>query len=370
MISFARFTSAALVRPPRFASSILARMPPKRKTASAVDIGSTSPSAEEDVGPAFAAEDPAAPKKKRASAKTKSPPPPPLPVFNASMRPPPCEEPTFRAISWNVAGLRALHRKDQLQSLTSLVAAEQPDVICLQETKLQDGEHCEDMAKALASVMPDWSVHWSCSTARKGYSGTAFLCRPDRQPKAVWPGIGHEDHDAEGRVLTAEYDHFFLVNCYVPNSGAGLKRLEYRVGSWDGSLAAYLKGLESRGKLVILTGDLNCAAEEIDIHSPKTNLRSAGFTVEERTSFAERFLRNGFVDAFRKMHPGVVGYTYWGYRGPNLRGQNKGWRLDYFLVSEKLWDCVHDCWHSPDVLGSDHCPLGIVIKTQCFESAK
>lgn len=151
---------------------------------------------------------------------------------------------------------------------------------------------------------------------------------------------------------------------YVPNSGAGLKRLDYRVGEngWDAHFSSYVKKLEyEKGKHVVITGDMNCAVEEIDIHSPKTNLRSAGFTIEERESFTKSYLANGFTDAFRKLYPGVIGYTYWGYRGPNLRGQNKGWRLDYFLVSEKLFDQVHDCWHHPEIMGSDHCPLGITV---------
>lgn len=228
--------------------------------------------------------------------------------------------------------------------MEALVSAESADVLCLQEHKLQDGKHCDEAAEALESHFPGWKVHWNCSTARKGYSGTAFICK--EPPLSVECGIGHVDHDAEGRVLTAEFPTCFLVNVYVPNSGAELKRLDYRIKEWDVAFSEYLKGLEARGKPVVVTGeccpkgvystvsqlkwrqkssflgsftvnyfviagDLNCAAEPIDIHDPKHNLKSAGFTPEERESFAERFLGKGLVDAFRRLHPGVVGYTYW-----------------------------------------------------------
>ena len=185
------------------------------------------------------------------------------------------------------------------------------------------------------------------------------MCR--QPPLSVVSGMGGEEPDGEGRVLTAEFEKMFLVNVYVPNSGEGLKRLDYRVNQWDVKFSEYLKSLEARGKPVVLTGDLNCAAQEIDIHSPKTNLRSAGFTQEERESFAQRFVGNGFIDCFRRQHPDVVGYTYWGYRF-NLRAKNKGWRLDYFLASEALESSLYDCYHLPDVMGSDHCPLGLVLK--------
>lgn len=263
-----------------------------------------------------------------------------------------------KIVSWNVAGLRAFLKK--AQDLGRLVAEEGAiDVFCIQEHKLQEGKHCEDATSALLEYFPGYSMYWNCSTVKKGYSGTAILSK--QKPLSVTYGLGIDEHDGEGRVVTAEYDSFYVVNVYVPNSGDGLKRLGYRVGEWDVALSAYIKGLEKKGKAVILTGDMNCAAEEIDIHSPKTNLRSAGFTIEERTSFAEKYLQNGLKDAFRTLHPGVIGYTYWGYRF-NLRAKNKGWRLDYFLVSESLFDAVHDCYHLPDLMGSDHAPLGLTVK--------
>ncbi|KAG7671027.1 hypothetical protein KSW81_004454 [Nannochloris sp. 'desiccata'] len=326
---------AAFLRTPRFASNI---MPSKRKTSSSPSLPHSTALNGDDTtdAPDIVVED----ELKQQSA---APPPPKA----------------KRILSWNVAGLRALLKKAP-DTLKSLIDAESPvDCLMLQEHKLQDGQHCIDAAAALAESFPEWSVHWNCSTEKKGYSGTAVLSRTP--PIAVSSGIGDKEHDGEGRVLTAEFEKMFVVNVYVPNSGEGLKRLDYRVKEWDVKFSEYLKELECRGKPVILTGDLNCAAQEIDIHSPKTNLRSAGFTQEERDSFAQRFLNNGFIDCFRKQHPGVVGYTYWGYRF-NLRAKNKGWRLDYFLVSEKLADDVYDCFHLPQVMGSDHCPLGIVIK--------
>lgn len=157
-----------------------------------------------------------------------------------------------------------------------------------------------------------------------------------------------------------EFDNFYLLCGYVPNSGDGLRRLTYRITEWDPSLGSYMKELEE-SKPVVLTGDLNCAHEEIDIYNPTGNKRSAGFTEEERQSFETNFLNKGFVDTFRKQHPGVVGYTYWGYRHGG-RKTNKGWRLDYFLVSECISEKVHDSYILPDVDGSDHSPIGLVLK--------
>ncbi|KAF2308137.1 hypothetical protein GH714_035617 [Hevea brasiliensis] len=199
---------------------------------------------------------------------------------------------------------------------------------------------------------------WTCSHSKLGYSGTAIVSRI--KPLSVSYGLGIPDHDSEGRLVTAEFDSFYLINAYVPNSGDGLKRLSYRVTQWDSSLSNYMKELE-KSKPVILTGDLNCAHQEIDIYNPAGNRRSAGFTDEERQSFGTNFLSRGFVDTFRKQHPIVVGYTYWGYRH-GTRKTNKGWRLDYFLVSESIADKVHDSYIVPDVAGSDHCPIGLILK--------
>uniref|UniRef100_A0A803MAK5 Endonuclease/exonuclease/phosphatase domain-containing protein n=1 Tax=Chenopodium quinoa TaxID=63459 RepID=A0A803MAK5_CHEQI len=195
---------------------------------------------------------------------------------------------------------------------------------------------------------------WTCSIAKAGYSGTAIVSRV--KPLSVKYGLGIADHDTEGRVVTAEFDSYYLLCVYVPNSGDGLKRLELE-----------------KSKPVILTGDLNCAHQEIDIYNPaciislnwqpnpQGNKRSAGFTMEERESFEKNFLSQGFVDTFRIQHPNVVGYTYWGYRHGG-RKTNRGWRLDYFLVSGSIADSVHDSYILPDVNGSDHCPIGLVIK--------
>ncbi|PWZ10771.1 DNA-(apurinic or apyrimidinic site) lyase, chloroplastic [Zea mays] len=199
---------------------------------------------------------------------------------------------------------------------------------------------------------------WTCSVSKLGYSGTAIISRV--KPLSIKYGLGIPDHDTEGRVVTVEFDDFYLLTAYVPNSGDGLKRLTYRVTEWDPSLGNYMKELE-KSKPVILTGDLNCAHQEIDIHDPAGNRRSAGFTNEERESFGANFLSKGFVDTFRKQHPNVVAYSYWGYRH-NTRKTNKGWRLDYFLVSESIAEKVHDSYILPDISASDHSPLGLVLK--------
>ncbi|EHA8590428.1 DNA-(apurinic or apyrimidinic site) lyase, chloroplastic [Cocos nucifera] len=199
---------------------------------------------------------------------------------------------------------------------------------------------------------------WTCSVSKLGYSGTAIISRI--KPISVKYGLGIPDHDGEGRLVTVEFDSFYLISGYVPNSGDGLRRLTYRVKEWDSSLSNYMKDLE-KFKPVILTGDLNCAHQEIDIFNPAGNRRSAGFTDEERQSFESNFLLRGFVDTFRKQHPGVVAYTYWGYRHGG-RKSNKGWRLDYFLVSESMADKVYDSYILPEVIGSDHCPIGLILK--------
>ncbi|KAI5396538.1 hypothetical protein KIW84_062671 [Lathyrus oleraceus] len=236
-----------------------------------------------------------------------------------TMRPPPLSRDTkfVKLLSWNVNGLRALLKLEGFSAL-QLAQREDFDVLCLQETKLQI------------------------------------------KPLSVRYGLGISDHDSEGRLVTVEFDTFYLITGYVPNSGDGLKRLSYRVTEWDPALSNYLKELE-KSKPVVLTGDLNCAHEEIDIYNPAGNKRSAGFTDEERKSFETNLLSKGFVDTFRRQHPGVVGYTYWGYRHGG-RKFNRGWRLDYFLVSESLVDKVHDSYILPDVIGSDHCPTGLVMK--------
>lgn len=284
----------------------------------------------------------------------KKTPPPPVPFYSPSMRPAPYEGPALRLLSWNVAGLRGLAKKDP-QALARLLEAEQPDVLCLQETKLQHS-HVEEMT-GLAGLA-GLSCHWNCSTSRLGYSGVATLCR--EEPLSIRFGIEAGQHDEEGRVVTVELADLYVVNVYVPNSGDGLKRLDYRVGEWDKAFSQYVKDLE-RKKPVVVTGDMNCAHKEIDIHNPKGNLRSAGFTQEERDSFTDCYINQGFVDTFRAQHPGVAAYTYYSYKF-QCRAKNKGWRLDYFLVSHQLSSKVHDSYILQDVVGSDHLPLGLVLK--------
>lgn len=273
-----------------------------------------------------------------------------------TMRPPPLSRDTnfVKLLSWNVNGLRALLKLEGFSAL-QLAQREDFDVLCLQETKLQEKD-IEDIKQRLIDGYEN--SFWTCSVSKLGYSGTAIISRI--KPLSVRYGLGISDHDSEGRLVTLEFDTFYLVTGYVPNSGDGLKRLSYRVTEWDPALINYLKELE-KSKPVVLTGDLNCAHEEIDIYNPAGNKRSAGFTDEERKSFETNFLSNGFVDTFRKQHPGVVGYTYWGYRHGG-RKYNRGWRLDYFLVSESIADKVHDSYILPDVIGSDHCPIGLVMK--------
>ncbi|KAH0682356.1 hypothetical protein KY290_020945 [Solanum tuberosum] len=277
-------------------------------------------------------------------------------VYNPkTMRPPPLSKDTkhVKLLSWNVNGLRALLKLKNL-CLQQLADREDFDVICLQETKLQEKD-----VEAIKESLHDYkNSFWTCSVSKLGYSGTAIISRI--KPVSIKYGLGIPDHDTEGRLVTVEFDNFYLLCGYVPNSGDGLRRLTYRITEWDPSLGSYMKELE-KSKPVVLTGDLNCAHEEIDIYNPAGNKRSAGFTEEERQSFETNFLNKGFVDTFRKQHPGVVGYTYWGYRHGG-RKTNKGWRLDYFLVSECIADKVHDSYILPDVDGSDHSPIGLILK--------
>ncbi|KAG2332287.1 hypothetical protein Bca52824_003467 [Brassica carinata] len=275
-----------------------------------------------------------------------------------TMRPPPLPEGTksMKIMTWNVNGLRALLKLESFSAL-QLAQRENFDVLCLQETKIQVKD-VEEVKKALSDGY-DHSF-WSCSVSKLGYSGTAIISRIKPLSVRYGTGLSGSDHDMEGRIVTAEFESFYLISTYVPNSGDGLKRLSYRIEEWDRTLSKYIKELE-KSKPVVLTGDLNCAHEEIDIYNPAGNKRSAGFTIEERQSFRENFLDKGFVDTFRKQHPGVVGYTYWGYRH-GTRKTNKGWRLDYFLVSESISANVHDSYILPDINGSDHCPIGLILK--------
>jgi len=251
----------------------------------------------------------------------------------------------MKLISWNVNGLRACLNKDFMASFQALDA----DIFCLQETKLQ--HHAGDLELEL----PGYHQFWN-SAEKKGYSGVAVFTKT--QPLSVTYGLGIEEHDHEGRVITAEYPDFFLVCCYTPNAQNELKRLDYRM-TWEDDFRAYLQKLDQT-KPVILCGDLNVAHQEIDLKNPKTNRRNAGFTDEERGKMTD-LLSAGFADTFRTLYPEKVAYSWWSYRF-KAREKNAGWRIDYFIVSDRLMDKVADARIHNEVFGSDHCPVELVLK--------
>lgn len=250
----------------------------------------------------------------------------------------------MKLISWNVNGLRACLQKGFLEFFEETDA----DIFCLQETKLQAGQHNLEL--------PGYFQYWNYAE-KKGYSGTALFTK--EEPLQVTYGIGEEEHDHEGRVITAEYEDYYVVTVYVPNSQRELTRLEYRM-QWEEAFLKYLKRLEE-SKPVIFCGDLNVAHQEIDLKNPKTNHNNAGFTEEERSCFS-RILENGFVDTFRHFYPDVTGvYSWWSYMY-QARAKNAGWRIDYFVVSEALKDRLTDAKIHTQVLGSDHCPVELDIE--------
>ena len=250
----------------------------------------------------------------------------------------------MKMISWNINGLRAVIKKGFYESLAALDA----DVICLQEIKMQKGQCDVDM--------PGYEAVFN-SADRKGYSGTAVFTRVP--PLNVTFGIGIDEHDHEGRVITCEFADFYLVCCYTPNSQNELRRLDYRM-HWEDDFRAYLVALD-QVKPVILCGDLNVAHEEIDLKNPKTNHMNAGFTDQERAKFTE-LLNAGFVDSFRYFYPDAVGeYSWWSYIG-GARSRNAGWRIDYFVVSEKARDRMVSASIHQEIMGSDHCPVELVVE--------
>ncbi|KAK5578258.1 hypothetical protein RB653_003212 [Dictyostelium firmibasis] len=258
------------------------------------------------------------------------------------------ENSQMKVISWNVAGFKSVMGK----GFNEYVEKEKPDVLCLQETKINPS----DINK---NSMPKGYEYHFIAADKKGHHGTGVLTK--KKPLSITFGIGIAKHDNEGRVITLEYDQFYIVNTYIPNAGTkGLLRLDYRIKEWDVDFQAYLEKL-NKDKPIIWCGDLNVAHTEIDLKNPKTNKRSAGFTIEERTSFS-KFLEKGYVDSYRHFNPGKEGsYTFWSYMG-GARSKNVGWRLDYFVVSKRLMDSVKTSpFHRTSVLGSDHCPIGIVI---------
>ena len=253
----------------------------------------------------------------------------------------------MKLISWNVNGIRAVLKKD----FAEWFAAEQPDILCLQETKARPEQ--VDLPFEFAGYHQYWN-----SAEKAGYSGTLILSK--EEPLNVTNGIGIDEHDNEGRVITAEYPDYFLVTVYTPNAQNGLKRLDYRL-SWDRDFLAYLKHLE-RTKPVVFCGDLNVAHQEIDLARPKGNHKNAGFSPQERQSF-DNILASDFTDTFRHFHPDTTeAYSWWSYRA-GARTKNVGWRIDYFCVSNSLIDSLKNAWILSDVLGSDHCPVAIEIQT-------
>lgn len=251
---------------------------------------------------------------------------------------------TLKYISWNVNGLRAAMKKGFMESFEALDA----DVFCLQETKMQPDQ--------LDLSLPGYHQYWN-SAVKKGYSGTALFSK--REPLSISYGMGKEEHDQEGRLITAEFDDHFLLCCYTPNSQRGLARLEYRM-QWEADFLSYMQSLEEK-KPVILCGDLNVAHEEIDLANPSSNHQNAGFTDEERNKMSA-LLSAGYVDSFRFLHPEEKeAYSWWSYFAKS-RERNIGWRIDYFIVSEKLKDRISSASIHPEILGSDHCPVELVLK--------
>ncbi|MGN1310601.1 MAG: exodeoxyribonuclease III [Clostridia bacterium] len=249
----------------------------------------------------------------------------------------------MKLISWNVNGLRAIYKKNFEKIFNSINA----DIFCVQETKMQEGQ--------LEVNFDGYETYYNYAE-RKGYSGTAIFTKI--KPINVTYGMGIDEHDKEGRVITLEFEEFYLVNCYTPNSGRELARLNYRM-EWEDTFRNYLNKLD-KTKPVILCGDLNVAHKEIDLKNPKTNRKNAGFTDEERGKMT-CLLDSGFTDTFRKIYPDKENaYTWWSYMG-HAREKNVGWRIDYFIVSDRFAEKIKDAFILPEIMGSDHCPVGLEI---------
>ena len=250
----------------------------------------------------------------------------------------------MKLVSWNVNGLRAIYKKGFEETFKELNA----DIFCIQETKMQEGQ--------IKLELQGYNQYYNYAE-RKGYSGTAIFTK--KEPINVTYGIGIEEHDKEGRVITLEFDKFYMVNCYTPNSGRELARLEYRM-IWEDEFKKYLIKLDKQ-KPVIICGDLNVAHTEIDLKNPKSNRKNAGFTDEERSKI-DNLLNSGFTDTFRKIYPDKEGaYTWWSYMF-NARANNAGWRIDYFLVSDRISKNIKDAYIYSNIMGSDHCPVGLEIE--------
>lgn len=249
----------------------------------------------------------------------------------------------MKFISWNVNGLRACMQKDFLTTFENLNA----DCFCLQETKLQEGQIQLDL--------PGYHQYW-CYAEKKGYSGTAIFTK--EEPIAVTYGIGVPELDTEGRLITLEFSNFYLVTCYTPNAQRELARIDHRL-KWDEAFRGYLQDLDCK-KPVVICGDLNVAHNEIDLKNPASNRGNAGFSDEERASFG-KLLEGGFTDTFRYLYPEATGcYSWWSYMF-HAREKNAGWRIDYFLVSDRIKQCITGATIHPEIFGSDHCPVGLEL---------
>lgn len=256
--------------------------------------------------------------------------------------------PAIHLVNWNVNGLRSICKKDFVKDIQTM----DPDILCLQETKASLEE-----VKSLCELLPKYKAYVNSSKARKGYSGTAILSK--MEPLGISFDMNIEEHDQEGRVITAEYEKFFLITVYAPNSGEGLKRLDYRE-KWDTEFRNYVAGL-NKIKPVIIAGDLNVAHKEIDIARAKENYnKSAGYTQREIDSF-DKLLNLGLTDSFRHLHPEDIKYTYWNQLF-NARARNRGWRIDYFLVGNSIMSQVKEALIYNEYLGSDHCPVALILE--------
>ena len=255
--------------------------------------------------------------------------------------------PQVHLVSWNVNGIRAMIKKDFIKDVKEM----NPDVLCLQETKGQP----EDVKTAL-QLLPDYQVAVNSSKARKGYSGTAILSK--NEPLEVFYDMGIEEHDQEGRVIAAEFENYFVVTVYTPNSGEGMKRLDYRE-TWDEAFRAYIVSLEEK-KPVIVCGDLNVARSEMDIARSKENYNKASGYTQREIDGLEALLDEGFIDTFRALNPEEVKYSWWNYKY-FARERNVGWRIDYFLASEQLKETIDEAIIYNEYFGSDHCPVGLKI---------
>ena len=250
----------------------------------------------------------------------------------------------MKLISWNVNGLRAAVKKGFIENFNALDA----DIFCLQETKLQAGQ--------IELDLPGYHQYW-CYAEKKGYSGTAVFTRTE--PISVTYNLGYPEHDMEGRVITCEFEDFYLVCVYTPNSQNELKRLDYRM-TWEDAFRAYLMELDKK-KPVVACGDMNVAKEEIDLKNPNTNHMNAGFTDQERDKMRE-LLASGFTDTFRYLYPDKRdAYSWWSFRAA-ARERNVGWRIDYFICSDRLRERIADAFICPEIMGSDHCPVGLDLK--------